>query len=48
MLPDCLESTIETSVLTTFGVVGQSWDVYSDMGLSYQFATGTYTPAEGG
>merc|ERR1719266_1636881 len=27
--------------------MGQSWDAYSDMGLAYQLATGTYTPVRG-
>ena len=32
-------------MLTGLEVIGQSWDSYSDMGLAYKLATGTYTPA---
>ena len=47
IFPGCLESAIETSMLTGFGMMGQSWDTYSDMGLAYELATGTYTPKQG-
>merc|ERR1719400_2309720 len=39
-MPGCFESTKEASLLTSLGAFGQSWDVYSDIGLSVQFATG--------
>ena len=45
IFPGWLQSGIESTMLTGFGVIGQSWDVYSDMGLAYQLATGTYIPA---
>ena len=42
-MPGCFESTKEASLLTSLGAFGQSWDVYSDIGLSVQFATGEFT-----
>ena len=45
IFPGWLQSGVEATMLTGLGVMGQSWDSYSDMGLAYQLATGTYTPA---
>ena len=45
IFPGWLQSGVESTMLTGLGVIGQSWDSYSDMGLAYQLATGTYTPA---
>ena len=45
IFPGWLQSGVECTMLTGLGVMGQSWDSYSDMGLAYQLATGTYTPA---
>ena len=42
-MPGCFESTKEASLLTSLGAFGQSWDVYSDIGLSVQFANGEFT-----
>ena len=41
-MPGCFESTKEASLLTSLGAFGQSWDVYSDIGLSVQFANGEF------
>jgi len=43
-MPGCFESTKEASLLTSLDVFGQSWDVYSDIGLSVQFANGIVGP----
>merc|ERR1719203_2256779 len=43
-MPGCFESTKEASLLTSLGAFGQSWDVYSDIGLSVQFANGIKNP----
>ena len=45
IFPGWLQSGVESTMLTGLGVIGQSWDAYSDMGLAYQLATGTYKPA---
>ena len=45
IFPGWLQSGIESTMLTGFGVIGQSWDSYSDMALAYQLGTGTYIPA---
>ena len=42
-MPGCFESTKEATLLTSLGAFGQSWDVYSDIGLSVQFANGEFT-----
>ena len=42
-MPGCFESTKEATLLTSLGAFGQSWDVYSDIGLSVQFANGKFT-----
>jgi len=39
-MPGCFESAKEASLLLFLGVFGQSWDVYSDIALSIQFANG--------
>ena len=41
-MPGCFESTKEASLLTSLGAFGQSWDVYSDIGLLVQFANGEF------
>ena len=41
-MPGCFESTKEASLLTSLGAFGQSWDVYSDIGLAVQFANGEF------
>ena len=45
IFPGWLQSGVESTMLTGLGVIGQSWDSYSDMLLAYQLATGTYKPA---
>ena len=45
IFPGWLQSGVESTMLTGLGVMGQSWDTYSDMGFAYKLATGTYTPA---
>ena len=42
-MPGLFESAKEASLLLFLGVFGQSWDVYSDIALSYQFANGEVT-----
>ena len=42
-MPGRFESTKEASLLLFLGVFGQSWDVYSDIALSIQFANGEVT-----
>ena len=39
-MPGRFESAKEASLLLFLGVFGQSWDVYSDIALSIQFANG--------
>ena len=41
-MPGCFESTREASLLTGLGAFGQSWDTYSDIALSVQFANGEF------
>ena len=45
IFPGWLQSAVESTMLTGLGVIGQSWDSYSDMALAYQLGTGTYIPA---
>ena len=40
-MPGCLSSAKEVLLLLLLGVVGQSFDSYSDLGLSYRFYKGT-------
>ena len=40
-MPGRLASAKEVLLLLLLGVVGQSFDSYSDMGLSYRFYKGT-------
>ena len=39
-MPGCLSSAKEVLLLLILGVAGQSFDSYSDIGLSYRFAVG--------
>ena len=39
-MPGCLSGVKEVLLLLLLGVAGQSFDSYSDMGLSYRFAVG--------
>ena len=43
-MPGAWESVKETALLVGVGVMGHSWDTYSDIGFSYSLASGTYTP----
>ena len=40
-MPSCLSGAKEALLLLILGVVGQSFDSYADIGLSYWFAKGT-------
>ena len=39
-MPGRLSGAKEILMLLLLGVAGQSWDSYSDLGLSYRFAVG--------
>ena len=39
-MPGRLSGAKEILMLLLLGVAGQSWDAYSDLGLSYRFAVG--------
>ena len=39
-MPGCFSSAKEILILLLLGVAGQSFDSYSDIGLSYRFAVG--------
>ena len=45
-MPGAWESVKETALLVGVGVMGHSWDTYSDIGFSYLLASGTYIPAK--
>ena len=46
-IPGVMGSVREASLLLGVGVMGHSWDTYSDIAFSYQLASGTYKPAKG-
>ena len=47
MMLSGIESIKAAILLLGVGVMGHSWDTYSDIGLCIQLASGTYEPAFG-
>ena len=45
-MPGHLKTLKYVSLLFSFGMVGRSWDSYSDILLAYRFATGTQATKE--